>query len=263
MNERDVRVTRITIYPMKSLAGIEVSNAAVLDGGVLQFDRRWAIMDRQGKFVNGKRTSRIHELVADFDLTKTSIRIGSRDDDSQTAFSLVDERAGLGRWLSKFFGYEVSVVENSEVGFPDDLEAPGPTVISTETLAEIASWFDGLTLDDVRHRFRANIELATSGPFWEDCLFGSANSPVHFRMGNVCFEGTNPCARCVVPSRDPNFGTVYPGFAAEFAKRREASLPSWTEPTRFDHFYRAAVNTRLVEALLDREIRLGQAVTLV
>ena len=46
--------------------------------------------------------------------------------------------------------------ERIDGGFPDDRDAAGPTIISTESLVEVASWF-GLTLNESCHRFRMNL----------------------------------------------------------------------------------------------------------
>jgi len=102
-----------------------------------------------------------------------------------------------------------------------------------------------LTMEEARRRFRANLEVGGTEPFWEDRLYDEPGSVVRFRVGDVIFEGTNPCRRCVVPSRSSTTGEVTPGFAKTFADHRRATLPAWANATRFDHFYRFAVNTRL------------------
>ncbi|MGD1920092.1 MAG: MOSC domain-containing protein, partial [Pleurocapsa sp.] len=79
------------------------------------------------------------------------------------------------------------------MGFPDDTYSPGATIISTATLKEIASWYPELEIDDVRRRFRANIELGGVPAFWEDCLFADADSIVKFQVGGVVFMGVYPC----------------------------------------------------------------------
>ncbi|TXT22540.1 MAG: putative Fe-S protein [Planctomycetota bacterium] len=221
MPNNDVQVSRITVYPVKSLDGVDVPQADVLPSGALAFDR---------------------QLAAEFDLDTVEITIRIRGQ-SATTFSLTQQTAELSRWLSEFFGSEIQLIENMDVGHPDDLQAPGPTILGTGSLQEVASWF-GWPITQTRRRFRANIEVVTATPFWEDRCFGSPEQPIQFRMGSVVFEGSNPCARCAVPSRDPDTGEVFPRFAAEFAKRREATLPSWAERSRFDHFYRLSVNTR-------------------
>ena len=47
----------------------------------------------------------------------------------------------------------------------------------------------------------ANLEFATAEPFWEDRLYGLAGSVVPFQIGTARLAGTNPCQRCVVPTR--------------------------------------------------------------
>lgn len=247
LSNESVRVALITIYPVKSLDGIDVPNAQVQSSGALQYDRRWAMIDGQGNFVNAKRTPRIHDLAAEFDLARDRITVGRRGQPVAGTFSLIHQVEELNRWLSGFFGFEIRLVENTDVGHPDDLQAPGPTVLSTETLHAVASWFDQ-ELAPARRRFRANIELATPAAFWEDRLFGPADQVIRFRIGQVLFEGSNPCARCVVPSRDPDTGEVIPKFAAEFARRREETVPLGAARARFDHFYRLSVNSRLASA---------------
>jgi len=140
----------------------------------------------------------------------------------------------------------VRIEENPINGFPDDITAPGPTVISTATLADVTNWFSGLDLAESRRRFRANLEIEDVEPFWEDLLYGEEGEAVCFQIGNVQLEGTNPCQRCIVPTRSPQTGERYTEFAAIFEKQRYEKLPDWATRSRFDHFYRLAVNTRPV-----------------
>src|SRR5205085_3132039 len=119
-----------------------------------------------------------------------------------------------------------------------------------------------LTLDQVRLRFRANLEIGDVEPFWEDRLFGAAGAVQPFRIGPVLLGGTNPCQRCVVPSRDPATGEIWPEFARQFAQQRAALLPAWSRRDRFDHFYRLTVNTRLI-AETTEHLRIGDAIKLV
>jgi uncharacterized protein YcbX len=113
---------------------------------------------------------------------------------------------------------------------------------------------------EVRRRFRPTIELATEEPFWEDRLFGISADTVGFQVGDVSIRGVNPCQRCVVPSRHPSTGSVIPDFQAVFIERREAMLPSWAEQSRFNHYYRLSVNTRIPPTEVGKWIRVGDAV---
>jgi uncharacterized protein YcbX len=155
----------------------------------------------------------------------------------------------LESWLTRWFGQPVFFRRNPQGGFPDDKDAPGPTIISTATLEEVASWFPGLSVESARIRFRANLEIGGVPPFWEDRLFGEPDTVVPFRVGNVTFHGINPCQRCVVPPRDPETGEAIPDFSPIFRAR-----------ARFNHFYRLAVNTRVPASEAGKALRVGDEV---
>ena len=237
-------LSRIVIYPFKSFDGVEVAEARVLPSGALDHDRQFALLDAQGDWVNGKRTPRIHLLRSEIDSADRRIRLSAGA--TTREFHIDADRAALEEWLSGFLGMAVRIAENAAAGFPDDTVASGPTVISTATLVNVASWFGGLPLDDVRQRFRANLEIDGVQALWEDRLYAEEGSAVRFRIGDVLLEGTNPCARCVVPTRSPATGERFDDFAATFEKQRYETLPFWATRSRFDHFYRLAVNTRPV-----------------
>jgi uncharacterized protein YcbX len=179
----------------------------------------------------------------------------------QRTFDFDGDPVELAAWLGRIVGRPVAVRRDDAGGFPDDERAPGPTIVSTATLAAVAAWFPGLDVESVRRRLRANIEVDGVPAFWEDRLYGLAGETVPFRVGDVTLEGTNPCQRCVVPSRDPVTGAVIPAFSKHVAERRAATLPAWAERSRFDHFYRLAVNTR-ARRQAGRTIRTGDPVVL-
>ena len=96
--------------------------------------------------------------------------------------------------------------------------------------------------------------------FWEDQLFGEdERSVVRFRIGEVQFEGSNPCARCPVPARDPQTGADLAGFQKRFSELRREHLPRWSPAARFDHFYRLATNTRVASTEAGKTLRLGES----
>ena len=123
----------IFIYPIKSLDRIALTQATVLESGALQHDREFALFDEQGRFVNGKRNAKVHRLRAAFDAEFKQISLQIQGTD-QTVFHVDDERTALEAWLSDYFGFPVKFVQNSLTGFPDDTNAPGPTVISLAPL---------------------------------------------------------------------------------------------------------------------------------
>jgi hypothetical protein len=124
----------------------------------------------------------------------------------------------------------------------------------------VAGWFPGLDLEEVRRRFRANLEIDGVEPFWEDRLVGASRRPVEFRIGGVQWLGMKACERCVVPTRSSQDGEPTRGFQKAFAQARERTLPSWAPADQFDHYYHLCVNTRLGYDGRATTLRVGDAV---
>jgi uncharacterized protein len=241
---------RIEIFPIKSLDGITLDRVSVLPSGALEGDRQFAIVDEQGKSVNGKSTALIHQLRARFSPDCSKMTLWRSGTEEHSTFALKDQgkagRISLEAWLSNYFGKTVTLQENTVTGFPDDLNAPGPTIVSTATLETVAGWFPELDLAETRRRFRTNLEVDGVPPFWEEQLYGELGQSGKFQIGETSFMGINPCQRCIVPTRDSLTGLAYNAFQKQFMQRREAELPSWAARSRFKHFYKLAVNTGLV-----------------
>ncbi|MBE9208335.1 MOSC N-terminal beta barrel domain-containing protein [Nostoc sp. LEGE 06077] len=265
-------LAKILIYPIKSLDGVEVPQAEVLSSGALKGDREFAIFDAKDKFVNGKRYPQIHLLRANyaspfeesqFSISHKTISLQIPNQDLPLVFDLDQEKKELAATLSAFFGFSVTIGQNPLMGFPDDTDSPGPTVISTATLIEVASWFPGVSIEEMRRRLRANIEIAGVPPFWEDQLFSQPDKLVSFRVGNVLFFGVNPCQRCIVPMRHPESATAYPNFQKIFIQQRQATLPNWVNSSHFNHFYRLSVNTRLPTSESGKILEIGDEIEII
>ena len=82
---------------------------------------------------------------------------------------------------------------------------------------------------------------------------------MRFRIGDVEFEGSNPCARCSVPPRDSYTGANDIGFQKRFSDLRKENLPAWATSERFDHFYRLATNTCVPPSETGKLLRVGDA----
>ncbi|MBD2437431.1 MOSC domain-containing protein [Nostoc sp. FACHB-110] len=253
-------LAKIVIYPIKSLDGVEVPQARVLSSGALECDREFAIVDAQGKFVNGKRHPKIHVLRSQFNLRNRTISLQIPHQDVPQVFHLDHEQQALAVTLSDFFEFPVQLVQNRQMGFPDDTNSPGPTVISTASLIEVAAWFVDVDVKQMRRRMRANLEIADVPAFWEDQLFAQSNQVVTFAVGDVLFFGVNPCQRCVVPTRHPDSAVADPNFQKIFVQQRQASLPAWVNLSRFNHFYRLSVNTRLATSASEKILKVGDEI---
>lgn len=260
MTERAVRVKNISIYPIKSLDPVDVSEARVLPCGALEYDREFALFDGEGKLINGKRDARIHRIRATYNLEDSLVTL-SADDLPPETFHLTESRRQIEAWVGAFLGLPVFLQRDTQTGFPDDLESPGPTIVGSATLTAVASWFN-IEDQTTARRFRANIQIGCEVPFWEDRLFGEANTVVEFRIGDVLVHGVNPCQRCAVPTRHPKTGEVTADFQRLFAEKREQTLPPWATRSRFNHYYRLAVNTRIPSSEAGKFIHAGDVLSL-
>lgn len=237
------RLARIRIYPLKSFDPIEVTAADLLPAGPLTNDRRFALVDSVDNFINAKSEPRIHPIRVRFSNSLERISLSTHESTEQS-FELRPGNPALEEWFTHYFGYSARLVEDAVRGFPDDPDNPGPTVVSSATYEQLTGWFPGVGADELRLRFRANLEIDGVEPFWEDRLFGEAGAAVRFRIGSALLDGVNPCQRCPVPTRSPTSGEAFPRFAKTFAERREEQLPEWAARSRFNHFYRLTVNTK-------------------
>lgn len=254
---------RIWIYPIKSLDGVEVDAARVTTGGGLQHDRRFAMRDGAGHVVNAKRTAKIHPIRTRFDLERGTVDAWRSDrDGAPRTFHLDADRAALAAWLSAQIEIPLELDEDTSGGFPDDREASGPTVVSSASLEAVAAWFCDRTVDELRRRFRVNLEVSGVPAFWEDGFLGpDVASGRAFRIGDVELVGAKPCTRCVVPTRDPRSGEVWKGFAKRFSEERARTLPDDAERGRFDHFWRFTLNTVVPDGQAGRVMQVGNPIT--
>ncbi len=248
MENRQVpALSQIWIYPIKSLDGVMVDSAEILPAGALWGDRAFALVDRDGRWVNGKRDARIHRVRSRYAPDLSTITLWIEGDTAEHTFSLHPPAPDLGQWFSDYFQQAIALQYNPDGGFPDDTNAPGPTLISRATLETVAQWFH-LSLAETRRRFRTNLEIDGVPPFWEDHLFSETGNPVPFQIGQVMLLGINPCQRCIVPTRNSYGGEATPDFQKQFAELRRENLPEGVARSRFNHFYRLAVNTQIPSA---------------
>lgn len=268
------RLANICLYPIKSLDPFPVREARIGPGGGLEFDRAWALYSSDGQWVNGKRSTAIHLIRAAFapDVSSVTLSVpGDRRKIPTKTFAFPGDTASASKWFSNFFEQPVTVRHSPE-GFPDDAIANGPTIVSTASLQAVSGLFPGMTIDDARLRFRTTLEIdgdrsavapAEVPAFWEDQLFSAEErSAVRFRIGEVNFEGSNPCPRCPVPPRDPHTGVIIPGFQKIFSDYRRSHVPAWCPEARFDHYYRLATNTRVVSSEAGKVLRVGDLLVL-
>ena len=262
-------VERIRLYPVKALNAEEVDRARVTDVGTLAGDREYAFCDPDAETFesridirdlayNGKQTDRVHDVRTDFDFETATLSVDPVDDGVRE-FDLGSEagREAAGEWFGEFIGDPVTLRHNAPPAFVDRPEM-GPSVISTATLEEVASWFDDMTVEGARRRLRANVEVGGVPAFWEDRFVGE-DAPA-FEAGGIRFEGAEACARCVVPSRAPETGDPLPEFRERFVEMREETFPEWADRDAFEHLYTLMLISRIPEGSRAETLSVGDEV---
>lgn len=250
-------ISRITIYPVKSLDGISLQSAMITEGGCLLHDREYAMTDAAGNFIIGKSNPLVHKLRTNFDLEKETISLCKQGENEWKTFHLEQDRSAIESYLSDHFGMPVQWNKESTGRFLDIPDQSGVTVISSASLEEVSQWYDHMDLTETRRRFRATLEIEGVPAFWEDRLFSSEGRGVAFQIGDVNLIGMSPRARCVVPTRDPETAVVTHGFPKTFARQRAAKLPQWSTLENFGHYYYLSVDCYIPATEVGKYIKVG------
>jgi uncharacterized protein YcbX len=250
-------IGELRAYPVKGLDGIRLDEAEITDGGTLVYDREFALFE-DGEIINAKDSEKFHKLSTTFDPHERTLQV-TAPDGSELAFTLTDEseQERAQEWFSDYFEQELRLRRNTELGYVDRRRM-GPSVISTATLETVAGWFEGLTVESARRRIRANVEVSGVEPFWEDRFVG-VDAPA-FEADGLRFEGVTPCARCVVPQRDPDTGEPLEHFRTRFIEKRRETFPEFADSDAFDHHYTLMLISRIPKSDRNGRVVVGDSV---
>ncbi len=236
-------VSRIRVYPVKSLAPVTKSTVRITPIGGLADDRRFAIFDANDEVVNGKRTDAIHGIRTEIDLETDTIQLAANQSTSYREFHLYDDREALESWFSDYFELDIHIDQTTGGGFTDSSSGAGPTIISEATLTELAAWFPAISTDEILRRLRPNIVISDVPAFWEDALVDTT-----FSIRETTLRGVKPVPRCVVPTRDTETGELTPNFTQTLSDQREQTLPDWSPSDQFEHYYKVMIIAAVDEA---------------
>jgi uncharacterized protein YcbX len=221
-----MRVSEINIYPIKSLKGITLQEAAMEDRG-FRFDRRWMLVDRNNKFLTQREfpaMARIEVSVGPdslevsldgsgisipFDVPSNGgpkrVRIWASLVKAEFYTSEIDE------WFSDALGINCRLAAMTNVS--KRLVSPFYAVRKFKDAVSFADAYPFLligqaSLDDLNsrlankvpmNRFRPNIVVEGFEPFAEDDW-------KKIQIGSNIFHVVKPCARCVMPTIDQAAG---------------------------------------------------------
>ncbi len=221
----EMHLSAITIYPIKSLKGIAVTEAALEPRGLV-LDRRWMLVDNFGAFMTQREYPRMALVRVDVtphgllcvapagepllvpyagDGQPFTVEIWRDHCQAVTVSREADE------WFSRFLGLACHLVQ---------MPATTQRLVDTEYAhtGEVVSFADGYpflligqaSLDDLNQRlaaplpmtrFRPNFVVAGAEPFAEDGW-------QRVQIGDAVFAPVKPCARCELTTVDPDRGVV-------------------------------------------------------
>jgi uncharacterized protein YcbX len=255
-------VSRIRIYPVKSLDQVELHEAEV---GIhsLRYDREFAMVTDDGRFVNGKRTGKVNQLKATYDLTNQLIHLAPRAGGATNTFHLINDTLLIEKYLREFFELPIRWIHRTRGELMDIPMASSITVVSEASLLSLQDQIKMPSLENMRLRFRATIELRGVAAFWEENLFGNPGTGIRFKLADVEMIGVSPRARCNVPPRDPFTGETDKSFVRAMVKSRTSSLPDTSTLPLYGNFYHLTVNTYLPETETGKKIRVGDTLTII
>lgn len=255
-------IKRIRIYPVKSLDPIEVQEAEI---GIrsLKNDRAFAMLAEDGRFVNGKRTGLVNTLKAEYDLEQMTIKLGKRSESSRSVFELKENNEELNAYLSDYFDMKVFLLHRTKGELMDIPGASSVTIVTEASLESLQIDLKQKSLEDLRLRFRTNIEMGGVDPYWEENLFNSPGVGMRFKLGNVDMIGISPRARCNVPPRDPHTGETDKAFVKKMILSRERNLPENSKIKMYGSAYHLTVNTYVPETEKGKKIRVGDKIEII
>ncbi|MDD5276692.1 MAG: MOSC domain-containing protein [Methylovulum sp.] len=211
----------ITIYPIKSLAGINVNSWPVTATG-LMYDRKWMLIDNAGQFLSQRRLpamalittalTKDQLILSTQGLENLSLPLMPSDGNLITSTIWHDQCVAksvskqANEWLSDFLAQDCRLVylpdetirpvdpnystTGDQVAFADGF----PFLIISEN--SLASLNNEMRLDLPMSRFRPNLVISGCPAYAED-------SWREIKIGEINFRLPKPCSRCSIPTIDP------------------------------------------------------------
>lgn len=215
------KLSQIHIYPVKSLAGIQVEQWPVDKTG-LRYDRKWMLVGRNGEFLSQRRLPKMALIKTHAADTRLILSAPGQDDIALPLESHAGEDIevgiwqdrclaktvgnGIDSWLSSFLQSECRLVyhpndrirqvdpnyalASDQTAFSDGF----PFLLVSE--ASLQAFNRAAQLDLAMVRFRPNLVVSECESYAEDGWR-------KISINNIGFRLPKPCSRCTVPAIDP------------------------------------------------------------
>jgi uncharacterized protein YcbX len=214
-------ISQLAIYPLKSTAGIALQHAKLTPLG-LQWDRRWLLVDDNGKFITQRQYAKmtlirsqvvngvLHVTAPNMPLLMATPHHPQELSVSvwQDSIMALTVSVEANQWFSDYLGFSVRLVffpeesqrevdstwagEGHQTAFSDGF----PILVISQASFDDLSQHWRQTID--WRRFRPNIVIAGDFPaYWEDQCRS-------IKIGATELALVKPCSRCVIPAIHPD-----------------------------------------------------------
>jgi uncharacterized protein len=217
----NLSLSDIYIYPVKSLAGIRMQQWSVVKTG-FKYDRQWMLIDSERKFLSQRslpRMSLIKTALSEQQLTLSAPGMENLylelENSSDTIIpSIIWHDLVAARWVSHEADQWFSQFLQRQcklVYLPDDVIRPvNPTFARAEDQTSLSDGFPFLVISEnslvalnkamqlevSMTRFRPNLVISGCDSYAEDNWRA-------ITIGEIDFRLPKPCARCSVPTINP------------------------------------------------------------
>ncbi len=231
---RQIALTQLNIYPIKSCGGIALDRAVLTPEG-LQHDRSWMLVDDEGKFLTQRKHPRMAlvkpAIVGDAlqitapDMPSLQVPLAPENYTQRAAFEVtvwrdqlpaLDAGAAAAGWFSRYLEVAVRLVrfdpavrrvvdrewtagQESLTHFSDGFPV---LIVSEASLADLNARLLARERAALpMQRFRPNVVVSGLTAFEEDQL-----DLLEFASAGVTLQLVKPCARCAITTVDPATG---------------------------------------------------------
>lgn len=221
-------ISRLYVYPIKSLGGIELNSASLTDRGI-EHDRRWMLVDENNRFLTQREFSKMALLRTAIHANELTVYEKGNEVDkiivnlyptgngtvNVQVWDDVCEAIEMSKEVNDWFSHKLTmpcklvympdeskrqvdddyIMNNDITGFSDAFPV---LMIGQASLDDLNS---RLEIPVPMNRFRPNIVFTGGDPYQEDTL-------QHFQINGIDMFAVKPCARCVVTTTDQETGAT-------------------------------------------------------
>jgi uncharacterized protein len=203
-----ILIRELWLYPVKSLGGVRVDQAAITPAGSLVLDREWLVVDAQDRMVWQGDIPRMTLVRVALDAAALTLSLAGmpplrvpRDHVGETctltmykrSFAGVDAGDAAAQWLTQALGQPLRLVRIGDAAHRWDGLNPVHVVSDATVTALNEALLERGNEAVATMQFRPNVILGNGGAFFEE-----KNAVLDF--GDASLRLREPCVRCELPN---------------------------------------------------------------